>query len=209
MTVYGNINADMDVWFESIFYAKNSKSFFCHDSLFNITTNQGHNIAKRKKIVVDAIRDENGDYSVEIFLVYPKKTKCDYTIEAVKLKVSKKGYKKVIPSGKGGIENDDSEDYNLVYPINLPNKVQEGYILGRENIFECQYRDYHSIGQDSIIRCNQLKAIKDIVTLEKNIQIKINIILNDTDIDGNRYAPEKNMKRIGFFSNFINKIFGK
>lgn len=216
MTVYGNINADMDVWFESIFSARNSKPFLCHETSYNMVTNQKLSVSKRKKVVVDAVRDKNGDYSLDIPLVYPKKSKCDFTIERVNLKVAKKGFKKVIPSGKGGIGESDYAVWNQVYPFrnryDLDNNKEPVPDLAFENIFECQYYDYSSIGQDSAIECKGIRALggefeKD----DRGVKIKIDIFLNDTDLNGNRYNPDEEEKseNRNFWNKFISGIFGK
>lgn len=204
MTVYGNINANMDAWFESIFYAQNYELSSCSDSSYDMITNQIRKNQKNKTIDTPISLDINGNYSVKIPLVYPKKDKCDFQLMEVKIKVRKKyfknskegsefiiyapnshenylitkyGYKSsehIINIGKP--TDNFIEEMKEISPINILENLPKNiyYVLAQENRYECQYWDNHDIGTGTSIDCI-MKVLKGEIGRTKPIKSDITI----------------------------------
>ena len=253
MTVYGNINADMDAWFTTKFKATKTQDDECKKRL-NYFYKEDKEIPAFEFESVDITPDKNGNYRVEIPLEV-KDRQCGYEVVDVVLYVGKKGYGDVgnrIDNSLNAVyiyapntnENYFMTRYELTYSdggesrgnpkgevlkniekISLKNakwKLPENeyYILAPESRYECQYWKYKRNNKTEI--CCIMKIVKGeigrVKPIGKNYTLKVDIVLNDTDRDGNRYDPkkdyeeyqksERNPDNFGFLKKIKNKILG-
>ena len=226
MTIYGNVNADMDIWFTTKFKATKNQDKECTKTL-NYFYKKDKKIPAFKFKTVEVTPDKNGDYRVQIPLEV-EDVKCAYEVVDVVLYVGKKGYGDIgnrIDNSLNAVyiyapntnENYFRTKYGLVYGKtgisqggfykNIEKNITNGnkknalwklseneyYIIAPESRYECQYRKYKRNGKTKI-RCI-MKIVKGEVgrvePIDKNTTLKIDIVLNDTDRDGNKYDPKK------------------
>lgn len=253
MTIYGNINADMDVWITTKFKATKTQDDECKKTL-NYFYKDDKEIPSFKFESIDVIPDKDGNYRVKIPLEV-KNIKCAYKVVDIILYVGKKGYGDIgnridsslnamyiyVPNSNenyfmtrykltysnggesaGSPKGEALLDIEKVSPKNALWKLPENeyYIMALESRYDCQYRKYKHNNKTKI-RCIT-KIIKGeigkIEPMDKNHTLKIDILLNDTDRDGNQYNPNKdyeeykNSKRNpdnwGFLKKMKYKILG-
>lgn len=253
MIIYGNVNADIDVWITTKFKATKTQDDECKKTL-NYFYKKDKNVPSFEFTSIYVIPDENGDYKVEVPLEFGE-LKCAYELIDVVLYAGKKGYGDVgnrIDSSLNAVsiyapntnENYFMTRYKLTYSnggessgspkgealldiekISPKNALwvlpkNEYYILAAESRYECQYRKYKRNGKTKI-RCI-MKIIKGeigkIEPIDKNTILKIDIVLNDTDIYGNKYDSQKdyleykdskrNPDNWGILKKIKNKILG-
>ena len=156
------------------------------------------------------------DGSLNAVYLYSPNSNENYFMTRYKLTYSDGGESSGSPKGEA------LKDIENISPKNALWKLPENeyYILASESRYECQYRKYKRNNRTKI-RCIMkiiTGEIGRIEPIDKNYSLKIDIVLNDTDRDGNRYNPQKdyeeyqqserNPDNFGFLKKIKNKILG-
>jgi hypothetical protein len=130
------------------------------------------------------------DSSLNAVYIYAPNTNENYFMTRYKLTYSNGGESSGSPKGKELLDIEKISPKNTLWEL----PKNEYYILAPESKYECQYSNNHDIGLGTQIRCS-MKITKGeigrVEPIDKNTTLKIDIVLNDIDRDGNKYYPKK------------------